>query len=335
MNKHLDLIAHHLRSKLRRASSGLFAGRDRWVLCRPEGGLNDMLCQIEKCCRFADKTGRSTIVDTAYEHSSSFQDSFDNYFVPRQRRLRLSIDGLRDRIGGLSVYPGELQGRLFDYRHHWDSALSQHVESDSGIPLNFGFSPRRRESVLLHHDAGGGSASKYVFLRMRLHDEIADTLLQRLRQIGGNYTALHIRNTDYQTCYHEPIEKLAASVDGPVFVATDSLAALNDCRQAFGSGRVISFADLSFAVDNQPLHSGRGKEIDLRARNRDAIVDLFLLAIATRLHLFTLASKAGKQGRYSGFSVLARNLSSSATLINSAVGRDDRLLKRLLRNKHR
>ena len=35
------------------------------VLCRPEGGFNDILCQIELCWRYADAHERVLVVDTA------------------------------------------------------------------------------------------------------------------------------------------------------------------------------------------------------------------------------------------------------------------------------
>jgi hypothetical protein len=35
----------------------------RWVLYRPRGGLNDMLCHVEKCWAYAEKFSRRLVVD--------------------------------------------------------------------------------------------------------------------------------------------------------------------------------------------------------------------------------------------------------------------------------
>jgi hypothetical protein len=50
---------------------------DRFVLCMPAGGLNDVLCQIEKCWRYAERHGRKLVIDTA---KTGLLDSFDQYF---------------------------------------------------------------------------------------------------------------------------------------------------------------------------------------------------------------------------------------------------------------
>ena len=49
----------------------------KYVLCRPRGGLNDMLCEIEKCRMYAQQHGRKLLIDTAF---SGFKDHFWRYF---------------------------------------------------------------------------------------------------------------------------------------------------------------------------------------------------------------------------------------------------------------
>jgi hypothetical protein len=36
----------------------------RLLVCRPQGGLKDMLCQIEQCCRYAERFDRTVLVET-------------------------------------------------------------------------------------------------------------------------------------------------------------------------------------------------------------------------------------------------------------------------------
>ena len=60
---------------------------ERLLLCRPQGGLNDMLCQIEICCAYGEAYDRTTIIDTDYRHSPFFRDTFANYFDSLQPRV--------------------------------------------------------------------------------------------------------------------------------------------------------------------------------------------------------------------------------------------------------
>ncbi|MEY3069700.1 MAG: hypothetical protein RLZZ456_1399 [Pseudomonadota bacterium] len=55
------------------------AASERYLLCRPEGGFNDMLCQIELCWHYAEANGRTLIVDSAV---TGFGDDFATYLRP-------------------------------------------------------------------------------------------------------------------------------------------------------------------------------------------------------------------------------------------------------------
>ena len=141
-------------------------------------------------------------------------------------------------------------------------------------------------------------------------------LRQRLGQIGGKYSALHIRNTDHQTDYEHWIVRNAAVIQGPIFVATDNRDVVADCKSAFGAGRVHSFATLPSEA-GRPLH--RMPDLgDVYVRNVDAILDLLLLALSENLYVFEL--KPNRLGaKYSGFSVLASNLKGSRPILERLI----------------
>jgi hypothetical protein len=300
---------------------------ERIVLCRPQGGLNDMLCQIERACRYAEAYGRIVVVETDYRHSRSFLDPIAKYFVSRQSRLAFKTDHIGAYCDLEDVLPSVAARRLTDYRTRYDRKANRWVEEESGEPLSFDFNRDHRERTLLHHDSGGGAHAFGALSRMRLHDNLTDLLITRIRAVGGRYFGVHIRNTDYRTLYEARIDALAKELRGPVFVGTDNRNCLTYCREAFGAERVHSFARLP-AVAGAPVHVPENV-LDVYEANRDAILDLLMLALAVNTYVFELASNPSNV-RYSGFSVLALNLQAARPVLSQLISRADPSLERLI-----
>jgi hypothetical protein len=300
---------------------------ERTVLCRPQGGLNDMLNQIERCCRYAETYDRTVVVETDYRHARSFRDPIWKYFVSRQERLVFKTGDLGAYCDLEDVAPAVAAGKLTDYQTRYDKKAFRVVEEDSGEALSFDFARDHAEKTLLHHDSGGGDQAIGMFSRMRLHDNLTDLLLTRVRAIGGRYLGIHIRNTDYKTPYEARIDALAKGLKARLFVATDNRNCLAYCREAFGANRVYSFAKLP-AVAGQPLHSA-DSVVDVDEANRDAILDLLMLALGADCYAFEL-SKNDYGVRYSGFSRLALALQSSRPVLSQFIARRDDSLDRVI-----
>lgn len=298
-----------------------------FVLCRPQGGINDMLCQIEHCCRYAEKFSRSVIVDTKYAKAIHFRDRFSEYFVSQQQSLILDATDADLEEANNSIFPYCVMGKVRDYDFHfsWDHRL--YVESSTMTPLTFETHKHYPTKYLLHHTGGGGQLSMGALQRLRLHDSVVDLLIQRLEMIGRDYVGIHIRNTDYETDYHSSLHELKSFQNTPILVCTDSQAVLDDAHDILGADRVISFSNLETGEDKR-IHFFSDDNI-ARRRNMDAIVDLLLLAFAT--YLITLPLKINKEaphGGYSGFSVLADLLHNNRTTLMSIVGRKHRSLQK-------
>lgn len=293
----------------------------RLLLCRPQGGLNDLLSQVEKCARYAERTGRTLIVDTNYKSSAFFKDDFSEYFVSRQRRLILGTSAVDSSLEQLRVFPEALSGRVNSYEARQNLQTHQFCDADSGLPLTFDFAKDYPHQVLVHQQAGGSRDSVFSLLRMTLQNRVADELVRRVTEIGGAYAAIHIRHTDYQTDYEHPLASLAqASVDR-LFVATDNRQVIEDFCTRMGRGRIFSFSALPQSA-GQPAQTLDLSEADRFRRNQDAIIDLLMLALSRQLHLLPL--KQNRFGtKYSGFSVLAHQLWSSKTILKHLLSRPD------------
>lgn len=298
-----------------------------YILCRPQGGLNDMLCQIEHCCRYAEKFSRTVIVDTRYEKAIHFRDRISSYFVSQQQGLVLDATEADIEAANNSIFPYCVMGKVRDYDFHfsWDKRL--YVESSTLTPLTFETHKHYPTKYLLHHTGGSGQHSICALQRMRLHDSVVDLLIERLEAIGRDYVGIHIRNTDYETDYHNSLHELKTFENTPILVCTDSQAVLDDARAIIGEDRVISFSNLETGEDKR-IHFFTDDSL-ARQRNLDAIVDLLLLAFST--YLVTLPLKINKeapQGGYSGFSILAGLLHNNRTTLMSIVGRQHRTLRK-------
>ncbi|HXQ47663.1 MAG TPA: hypothetical protein VN806_13660 [Caulobacteraceae bacterium] len=286
------------------------------LLCRPLGGLNDVLCQIERCCAYADRFGRLVVVDTAEQSDEYFRDRFSNYFISLRPNLLLDTDLVRGQLDSLDVRPAFLAGRLRAARPRYVLERRMFIDEQSGQPISFDFECDHPETLIVHHQAGGGARSIGALARLSLRSELVEALRQRLAVLGHGYVGIHIRDTDYSTHYQAPLEQVAIDPGARIFVGTDSAAALAYCRAKYGADRVFSFAALR--ADGARLHRIEDAA-QAYERNRDAILDLVTLALATQFHMFELQPNAIGM-RFSGFSLLAATLRAQPAVLAQLTG---------------
>ena len=156
---------------------------------------------------------------------------------------------------------------------------------------------------------------------MKLHDSLADEFIDRLRAIGGPYSAIHVRNTDITTDYSGSLRELAALRVSPLFVATDDKSVLEHFRDELKSSRIFSFSDLHPEA-GRPLHLNLKSGKEAYIRNKDAILDLLTLAQANKLFICK-ADKDGIPKSALGYSRLAQHLNSNRNLMKSLVCRNE------------
>jgi hypothetical protein len=298
----------------------------RLLLCRPLGGLNDMLCQIERAAAYADQFDRTLVVDTSEQSKRYFRDRLSRYFISLQPNLKLDLAAAGADLDALEPAPAFLKGRVSRYRMRFDPARQSFVETESGLPVTFDFSKDHAQPLLVHHMSGGGVHAVNALGRLRLEKDLLATLKARLRQIGAGYVGVHIRNTDYRARYAGLLGRIRVEPSDRIFVATDNAASLRDCQIAFGADRVFSFAALP--ADGRPAHHIEDPATAYQ-RNRDSILDLVMLALARDLSVFELEPNAFG-ARFSGYSVLAANLRSNRPLLASLITGDEAGLDALL-----
>lgn len=289
-----------------RSYSGIMS--QKYLLCRPESGLNDALNQIELAYRYAAATDRLVVVDTNHCSSRHFRDDFDHYFTSRDSRLVLNVRDYQQLFDSLDVYPPFLKGRVSSYQIEVSELQKCWVEVETQVPVMVDYSRRYSQPLLVHQSFGGGLLSVDALKKLQLQPWLVELLLERLQHLGEPYAAVHVRNTDIKSSYKEAVAALAG-VDR-LFVATDSAEVLEAFRSALGD-RVVSFTQPS---TNVPLHY---QASDPRQQNIDAILDLLTLALAHRLYLVELSNCSW--AKYSGFSLLAYSLKGTPSVLSSLI----------------
>lgn len=281
---------------------------EAYVICRPRGGLNDTLCQIEKCWQYAEMTGRTLLVDGS---CSDFCRRISDIFVPRSETRSVHFDPdplLLDQLDpeGRAGGPRAASRRTFD------------------------FCRRYRTPVLIHERAGGGLESVHLLERVVLDAAVRAVVLERLAMLDASYLAVHVRNTDLRTDAGSLFRRIAPRVHGrTLLVCSDDARVIDQARRVFASSRVVTVSEIP-DLTGAPLHHGAAVQDEAVRRRHavDAIVDLLALGGAETVFYATdsvYTKRSGDRVKVSGFSRLAAHLASNKYLIDGLLQRDSPL----------
>lgn len=284
----------------------------RYLLCRPRGGLNDSLCQVEACWRYADRFQRVLIVDTL---RSGLFTELSNFFEPRAPKTPVIFSSSATRLLGSAAdcMPREVAGLIDTYTTAYSPALRNHVDAASQVQLTFDFTADHAAEVLLHEQCGGGPRSFDFLRRVDLSVALKTILRARLRFRSEGYAAIHIRNTDYKTDYMNLFEEVRDKVSGQnLLICSDDANVIRVAKSFLSQANVFSVSDIP-DTDQQPIH---GAWVQLSKAGRDSsavdvLVDLFALAFS---HTLFTTNVSG--GHPSGFSRLAQFLHQDRPLLD-------------------
>ena len=299
-----------------------------YVLCRPQGGLSDILSSVERCYNYAAAWGRTLVVDTHYS-DRYFRDHLDRYFVSLRGDMTLRY--APGMLAGFEhdVFPPELAGRLDRYGCYYDDAAHLFRDNESKVPLIFRPDQDHAERVVLFHQMGGGNVSYYALAKMWFSPAVIARLAVRAGAIGEPYDAVHVRHTDYRTDYEAMVPELKAEMERPLFIASDNAACIAALRALVAPRRCLSFSKITGAED-APMHILDGLAGDAVFENNiEAICDLVTLAMARNLTVRQVEPNVFKN-KHSGFSVLAQNLWANRGFLIANLAKGDGAFGRLM-----
>ncbi|MDR3178225.1 MAG: hypothetical protein LBT96_04495 [Campylobacteraceae bacterium] len=270
------------------------------VFCRPRGGLNDMLVQMQKCRIYALSHDRDLYIDGS---KGGFLDSFSNYFIVPES---VYFEGFEDFVRyNFSCYPACLENNMMNYQLTWLRENGQHIHVLTNEPITFDFSRSYEEDILVHEQGGSGFGI-YAFEWLRLNEKVRVHIVRILEKLG-EYDAIHVRNTDYKTDYKTFFKEIKDKLAGKIILCTDDLQCQLYAKSFFGD-KLCIVTELP-DTKGKTLHSNRN--IDRYNTNLNSLADLFILANGKNLYFSTLFGKT----KTSGFSKLAKSLHERQDLV--------------------
>ena len=293
----------------------------RYVLCSPHGGLNDTLGVVNTCWRYAERTGRTLVVDAS---RSAFCADFAEYFELRDPSTQFRFEAtplLFAALNELSCHPAFVQGRLDSYAiaiqmHETLSHLEFRlpVEAETEAPLYLDFDADHDEAVVVHELYGGMPGAVDVLSRVRLTPWVQRVLRHRLAALPAEpYVGVHVRNSDLQSDYRSFFRDHAADLAGrTVVVCSDDGAVLASAAELLPASTVISVSEVpvSDGVPYQrPFHAA---PVAARKVAIDTLADLLALAGASTVLAPEIVNRNSK---VSGFSTLARELAARPDVV--------------------
>lgn len=297
--------------------------KKRFLLCRPRGGLNDMLNQVEKCWRYADAYDRVLVVDTV---ETAFGTALSNFFeekTPGESVIFSPSKELMKYFDTITCFPKSLEGRICDYNARFISGQN-FVDMDTGTKISFAFGIDYPQEILIHHQCGGGNLSNHLWKRIRLSENMRRKALEnqtKIFSLTSNYASIHIRNTDYETDYMRFTERCLRKIKfKSVLVCSDSRQTLKTLENKFGD-RIL---ESSMAPDTggRPLHSCStfSSKLDVIEQMEKSILDLIALSSGS---MFFYTDTLG--GFPSGFSRMAEFLQEHKKILCEMSGLEPQL----------
>jgi len=308
----LATLSTRLREQRRIIQARIQRESNRHLLCRPQGGLNDNLCQIQKSIIHALRFNRKLIIDSK---RSGLWDHFDQYFETIEPfaniKTRLTEKHVQ-QLNGQSCHTRSFSGKLNSYELTYVPEICNFVNSESGErPCIIPDDPP--ESVLIDDQCGGGKGVQ-ALAYFKFQPRIAKKIVERLSNLPKGYKAIHIRNSDVPFDYMSFLALIKPMLHGrDILVCTDDYRALRDSRQILSDSTIHHVANVP---DTPGLRLHDNPCLTSQDTNVGALCDLIALANAQ-----TVFFPSSSTIHPSGFSRLAVDLSNRNDLLRQLLGK--------------
>jgi len=263
---------------------------NKYLICRPEGGINDILCQVYKCLCYCQKYDRILIIDT--ESSDSFADEFGYYFNLRHSNvISKNTKNISNNIltSGLEFFPYVSLKTLINTKPVHNPQDNYNI---CGVPLTFDFNVEYKEPILIHHQCGGGDASQNMLALLSITKPLCNLLNKRVNSLPFFFTGYHCRNTDMQSNTAAALHDIKNMGMLPIFISSDSFQFMQEVKKIFGIN-IFSFSSIP-NFSGRPIHHETVTHEAKRLINTDSILDLFTLGLARNVISSNLNSGYGR-----------------------------------------
>lgn len=326
-------------------------------------GFNDVLCQINEAYKFSKKSNRTLLIDTRLSGlADSLSNYFELLIQDITIKLNLKDEDIH-RLNKLTCFPNEFEGKIDWIYYRFAAIESKKMDrwkyfnsiynlfkllfyvlkniNLNSISLKFKFitnylNMRKNQfcihfnnlethpaELVVHHMSGGGEESIETLSLFKLKNEIINKINLKIKFLGIDYDAIHIRNTDYRSEYATFLERVKMKTLGRrILLSTDNPDVFYLAKETMKQTEIVEI-EKYFPKSKRksgPLHFqwGMSKET-IQLNNIIMLADLIGMAKSKNLFYPNLTENI-HLARFSGFSLLAENLKSRPVLIDQLMG---------------
>jgi hypothetical protein len=281
------------------------------LLCRPQGGINDILCCIERCWGYAEQFNRRLFIDC---RQSGIRDDFWKYFRPRGCEKHLAFDLDYDVFDRVDTLPKHIRGRVSTLHTEYSMTQGGFTDIVSDALVTFEMSSKHDTSLLVHEQGwtGGLFTSPELLSRLRFSPLVQKDIKARLASLPEKYVGIHIRNTDYTTDYQSLISNAKNALTGrDVLICSDDLDVIKYAKSELVDSRITRLSTFEGNAQSR-LHYRQLGDLQYMG-NIEALVDLCALALSEML----LFGNVREANRPSGFSMLSHYLNQHKHVVHA------------------
>lgn len=291
---------------------------ERYILCRPRNGLNDAFVDIAKCWQYAEAFDRILLIDPI---RCAIFTNLALFFSPLPPSSRVILNVFPNQIewlNSMSCRPIEMRGRLHTYSITLIRSGNSNIicDSESKAPLRVDMTRDYPEQLVLHEAGNGGSEGIEFLKRVAVEANLARDMIAKIRLLGPNYAAVHVRHSDYRTNWRKFLKSIRKDLIGrTVLICSDNAKVVRAAPLILKKSVVQTVSKVQYN-DGRPQHLRASMSDESRNETaRSALTDLFALGAASDLYITDHA-----RGRTSGYSLLATSICSDRTILNSLLG---------------
>lgn len=270
---------------------------DKYLICRPLGGLNDCLNQIEHCRKLAKKSKRKLIIQTETGDVGllhRFSLNFEKVFSFTEKVKTSSWLELSEKNYIIDEYFPK------DYRPASISMGTSLADFTHGVQREHKIlNPHSlKHTIEIHESAGGGLRSATLLRYLTLEPSLIKALEEILSSYGRPQVGIHFRARDWGGAKIEPLIEFIQTLLNcdTIYLAMDDQQFLADIQKVFPK---ISFISTKKYLD----------ELGIKFEKTEvAVIELMFLSLCENLYVLPLLRDEENSPRFSGFSRLARHI---------------------------
>lgn len=253
----------------------------KYVYIALEGGINDILSQIERTYYYCLKYNRILLVDTI---NSTYKINLSDFCYFKNKNIICDINKIIEICSkNISIYPAQFSDKLLNI-------LNGNIKLDYMTNLNkYGYSLHElpnsiiKEDIIIHNSWGGGNGYNF-YKELTIKDNILEICKNRHSLLNLKYLCIYIRNTDkksnYKDLYYENINLI--NNYECVYIATDDIIALKFFKENINNNNIFNFTTFNININSEiGLHSE--KTIDPSIKFIDLLCDIYICKMAPKI----------------------------------------------------